>query len=117
MMVESCEHRFLLSLFFPFSAPTSKSHDRWGPLVDSGVSVRGWGCVILHRVAPIALPRGSRIGSVMGRLQPVACRTAIRRLIHTLAHGNHPSFGVSNKPWVVLAVGNHLVVAGFETSW
>src|SRR5215203_2403285 len=81
-------------------------------LLDNGVGDRGWGCVSLHRVAPVALPRGSRIRSVMGRLQPVASRTAVRRLQHTLATGDQPSFGVNDKPWVVLAVGNQLVVAG-----
>jgi len=39
------------------------------------------------------------------------------RQIHTLAHRAQPGDGVKDKAWVVLAVGNQLVVVGFETKW
>src|SRR5215210_1495967 len=82
---------------------------RCGLLVDSRVGVRGWGWAH-RRIAPVGLPSSSRIGSVMGRLQPVARGTTIRRLINTLAHGAHIGVGVIDKARVVLAVGKRLVV-------
>jgi hypothetical protein len=47
----------------------------------------------------------------MGRLQPVERGIAVR-VILTFARATQPSFGVMDIAWVVLAVGNLLVVVG-----